>query len=405
MMILAMAWRNVWRNPMRSFVILASVAVGIFCGIMVLSIYKGMMTGRVRTVIESETGNLQLHDPRFADDMDPRYTIRDAGRLADSLGRLPGLSAFALRVISPAMLTTATGSAGVQILGVDPLRESVVSGLDRKIVEGGGFGPDRKDAVLIGEKLASRLRLRTGAKLVLTFTDTASEIVSAAFRVAAIYRSDNTPLDERTVYVRMEALGEMLGTGEAVHEAAVLLQDDGGTASAKERLCRDFPGLRVQDWRELNPETGLLVDTLDIYANIIITIILFALSFGIVNTMLMAILERTREIGLMTALGFTRIRMFAMIFTETSLLTMAGTPFGFLSSWMLTAYYHENGMDWSRMGKEMMGSFGFNTTLYPEYPTERLPMVMAIVTVTAIFSCIFPALKALRLSPMEALRK
>ena len=121
--------------------------------------------------------------------------------------------------------------------------------------------------------------------------------------------------------------------------------------------------------------------------------------------MLMAVLERTKDIGMMMALGMRKLKIFFLIVMETIILTTAGAPIGMLDAWLTNNYYHEHGMDWSGMGKEMMSSFGFSTMLYPEFPVDKILGVLIIVVATAIGSCIMPALKALRLQPVDAIRK
>jgi ABC-type antimicrobial peptide transport system permease subunit len=121
--------------------------------------------------------------------------------------------------------------------------------------------------------------------------------------------------------------------------------------------------------------------------------------------MLMAILERTQEIGVMMALGMNRIRLFLLVFLETVFLTLIGTPVGLAVAWVLTLYYQQHGLNWSSAGEEVMRSFGFSSMIYPEFPTEKIVAVICIVLFTALASCIYPAIKALQLQPVEALRK
>jgi ABC-type lipoprotein release transport system permease subunit len=303
------------------------------------------------------------------------------------------------------MLSTTTGSAGVQINGINYNREKEISGLDKKIIMGDGLLVNQKQSILIGKKLADKLKLKTGKKLVLTFTDTASNLVSAAFRVASLYRSDNAPFDEKNVYIEQGMLNELLGIRNGVHEIVVLLKDDNQTEYVKNLLTEKFPSLQIETWKALSPETDLLINTVDVYAYIIIIIILLALSFGIINTMMMAVLERSHEIGMLMALGMDKKKIFSMIMAETVLLTLTGTPLGLGLSQILVHYYHMHGMDWSGMGKEMMSSFGFSSIIYPQYPNEKIPIVIAMVIITALFSCILPALRALNLTPIAALRK
>ncbi|MBS1528764.1 MAG: ABC transporter permease [Bacteroidetes bacterium] len=404
-MILMMAWRNIWRNKMRSLVIILSIALGLFAGISVLGLYQGMMKSRVRNVIDAEQSHLQIHNPNFKKDYEPKFVLPNGPSVLKMVDALPQVKASSPRSITNGMLATASGSSGVQINGVIPDMEYKTSQLKAKIIEGKPFDAARKNQVIIGKKLATRMKLKTGAKLVLTFTDTAGNLVSGAFRVAAIYRSDNAPLDEKNVYVNIKDLDNLLNIPGAFHEIAILLKNDGDVGQVQQLLKQKFPGYQVENWREISPETDLLVKTTDQYSYIIMVIIMFALAFGIINTMLMAILERTREIGMMVALGTTRIRIFLLILTETIFITITGTPIGIAAGWFIINYFNKHGLDVSGMGGEMMSSFGFGTMIYPEFPIGKLFGVLVIVISTALISCLFPAMKALRLRPSEALAR
>ena len=400
-----MAWRNVWRNKMRSVVITLSIAVGLFAGIAVLSLYKGMMKNRVRTVIDAEAGHLQLHDSNFKKDYEPRYVVINGEAIIQKILSLPQVKSVAKRSVTNGMLATATGSAGVQILGVIPATEYETSQLKKKIVEGNEFDTARKNEIMVGKKLAQKMKLKKDSKLVLTFTDAGGSIVSGAFRVAAVFQSNNAPLDERTVYVTMSDLNSLLTIGNNFHETVVLLKNDDDLPMVQTQLHRLFPAYHIESWKDISPETELMVKTTNQYSYIIMVIIMFALAFGIINTMLMAILERTREIGMMVALGTSKPRIFSLVLLETLFLTLAGTPIGILIGWLVTGYFGKHGLDLSGMGREMMSSFGFGTVIYPEFPVEKITGVMLIVFVTAIISCLFPAIKALKLQPVEALRR
>ena len=404
-MIFRIAWRNIWRNKIRSLVIMLSVAIGLVAGIAVLALYKGMMSNRIKNVIYAESGHIQIHDKEFKKDYEPQFIIRNARALVSELKKDPAIKLIATRTVTQGMLATTTGSAGVQINGIDTAMENSVSGLRQKIREGNGFDPAKKNQVLIGKKLADKMKLKVGGKLVLTFTDADANMISAAFRVAAIYQSENTPMDERNIYVQQSELNQMLNLTDQVHEISIILRKDALTDSTVQQLQQKHPEYLVESWKSISPETELMINTVDISSYIIVLIILFALAFGIVNTMLMAILERTKEIGVMMALGMNRLRLFMLVFLETVFLTIIGTPLGLAIAWFLINYYNQHGLNWESRGKEMMSSFGFSTMIYPEFPAEKLSMIIGFVLFTALASCIYPAVKALQLKPIEALRK
>jgi ABC-type lipoprotein release transport system permease subunit len=229
-------------------------------------------------------------------------------------------------------------------------------------------------------------------------------LISAAFKIAGIYQSVNAPLDERNVYIKKEVLSDLLGLKNTVHEIAIILQSDEAVENMLPQLKKQLPELEVADWRTLSPETNLLVKTVDDYSYVVIIIIMFALAFGITNTMLMAVLERRREIGMLMALGTSSIRISGLILMETILLTLAGTPVGFLLGWTGIRYFNKTGLDLSGSGKELMASFGFSTRLYPEFPNDKMLNIFLIVSLTALLSGIFPLIKTLTLKPAEALR-
>ena len=403
-MIIKMAWRNIWRNKMRSIVIMLSIAIGLFAGVAILALYKGMMKSRVRTTIDTEVGHLQLHDTSLKKDYDSKYIIQNGKSVLRTLHTIPAIKLVAARTLLIGMLATTTGSAGVMINGVVPQQEYLISGLDKKLDTGHLFS-GRKNEILLGKKLAAKMKLHVGAKLVLTFADTSGNIISGAFRVAGIYESMNMRLDEKNVYAKMEDINELLMIGDAFHEIAMILQQDELLLSVQQQLEQQFPDALIENWKQIAPETELMVNTTNQLSYIIMVIIMLALAFGIINTMLMAILERTREIGMMVALGTAKKIIFWLVLTETCMLTLGGMPFGLIISWLASTYYTKHGLDLSGMGKEMMSSFGYNTMVYPEFPTDKLPGVLLIILLTALVSCVFPSVKALRLKPVDALRR
>jgi ABC-type lipoprotein release transport system permease subunit len=403
-MIFSMAWRNIWRNKARSIVIMVSVAIGLLAGISVLALYKGMMKSRVRTVIDTETGHLQIHNVQFKKDYAPQFVIDSFDTVISTIRSMPSVKIAAGRTIVQGMLAATSGSAGVQINGVIPGLEGKLSRLNEKIITGRGLEGIKKNQIIIGKKLADKMKLKQGSKLVLTFTDSSENLISAAFRVVGIFQSENAPLDELNVYVTAVDLNQLLQIN-GYHEIGVLLQNDFDVGSIEKQLQHRFPFLLVESWQKLSPETDLMVKTVDTYSYIIMMIILVALAFGILNTMLMSVLERIREIGMMVALGTSRLRIFLLVLMETVFLTLAGTPLGFGIGYLLVNHYERYGLDLSGMGKEMMASFGFSTMVYPSFPWEKLPGVTIMVITTALVSCLLPALKALKLRPAEALAR
>jgi ABC-type lipoprotein release transport system permease subunit len=302
------------------------------------------------------------------------------------------------------MLSTARGTAGVQVIGCNTITELSFSALGRKTDEGHVFRPGRRNQAIIGRKLAEKMKLRPGARFVLMFNDSASSLISAAFRVTAIYHSTNSALDERLVYVQADELAGLLAMPGQIHEIGLKLHRDENVEALAQNLKKLFPGLKTETWKEISPETDFLAKTADTYSYVVVVIIMIALAFGILNTMLMAIMERTREIGMIAALGASRRRIFGLVICETVFLTAAGVPAGIFLAWITCTYFGQTGLDLSGMGEEMMSGYGFQTIIYPEFPLKKLVPVLSVVSITALISGFFPAWKAAGMKPADTLK-
>lgn len=402
-MLLLIAWRNLWRNRTRSLLILLSVAVGIWAGAFIMAIYFGMGKSRLRIAIDNEVSHLQVHHPKFQDDQEAVFSFREDS-LRSILEKQPLVKSFSLRTVAPGMLANASGSQGIQINGVVAAEEDSTRALHTFLVEGEYLNPDEKNRILIGRKLAKKLNSPVKGKVVLTLLDTADNITAAAFRVIGIYETQNAPKDEVTAFVLKKDLDRLIGTEGRAHEAAVLLKNDEDLDAAFAGLKAALPTLKVETWEEISPETALVVSSLDTYNLIFIAIILLALSFGIVNTMLMAVLERMREIGVLMALGMSRLRLFGMILLETVLLTIVGAPLGIFAAYATVAWVGRVGIDFSKIAGDTLKDFGYAAVIYPELPFYSVGQVMYLVFIAAFLSALYPAWKAIRLHPVEAIR-
>ncbi len=403
-MLFIIAWRNLWRNRTRSLIITSSVALGMWAGTFINAIYYGMGNDRLRIAIDSEVSHIQIHHPRFGDDKEAQYNMP-----LDSLDVLlranPDIKAFSLRSVTTGMLATTSGSQGIQVNGVDPAAEQATRGLAGFVKDGEYLDSTLRNRVLISTKTAEKLKLKSGNKIVLTLLDTAGNITSGAFRICGLYHTTNAPLDELNVFVRKTDLDRLIGTAGRVHEAAILLQRDEDLDKVAQKLQQQLPQDRVQRWQEISPETALVVSSLDSYAFIFIFIILLALSFGIINTMLMAVLERTREIGMLMAVGMNKWRVFWMVVWETVFLAVIGAPAGLFVAWATTAWLGRTGIDFSAVMGDTLRDFGYSSVIYPILPWYSVNQTMELVILAALIAAIFPALKALRLKPVEAIRK
>lgn len=403
-MLLRIAWRNIWRNKLRSMVLALSVVTGLWAGMFIMSFSFGMYKEHVRDVIETQLSNLQIHHPLFQEDELVDYTIMHGTVISEKFNKDPRVKAISGRNKTGGMISSPTYASGVNIYGIKPDEEKNVTTLLASVTKGNYFTGKKRNEILIGEKLAEKLSVKVKNKIVLTFQQKGGEITSGAFRIAGLFRTKNSQFDESVVYTHFEDLGHLLGTGDEMHELAILLKDDAQTQSMAHELSAAHPELKVETWKQLAPELQLIVDSFNQYMYVFIAIILFALMFGIINTMLMVVLERQHEFGMLMAIGMNRFKIFGMVVLETLMLTSIGIPLGLILTYATVEYFHKYGIDLS-VFSEGMARFGFTNVIHPELESSYYLPISLMTAASAVLSALYPAYKALKLKPAVAIRK
>jgi ABC-type lipoprotein release transport system permease subunit len=259
---------------------------------------------------------------------------------------------------------------------------------------------DRFGLLITDKSLDYRIR----NKIQITISDLEGTPIQGIFRVCGIYKTTNTGYDQVSVFVNRGTLANLYGSKEILtHEIAILLNNIDEADNVKETLSRISGDNSVRTWKELAPDAAMMNDFMILYYFIFIGIIMLALAFGIINTMLMAILERTKELGMLMAIGMNRKRIFNMIMLETIFLTIVGAVAGMVMGWAIIAALGKTGIHFAGWG-EGFEAIGFAARVYPVVTPDFFIFITVIVIVTAIISSIWPARKALRLNPVEALR-
>jgi ABC-type lipoprotein release transport system permease subunit len=250
----------------------------------------------------------------------------------------------------------------------------------------------------------SSLDYRLRNKVQITISDEKGNPVQSIFRVCGIYKTTNGGFDESTAFVNAKELAGLYdGKNVLVHEIAILLTNIDDVDSVTTRLSGITPGNTVSSWKQLAPDAAMMNDFMLMYYLIFIGIVMFALAFGIINTMMMTILERTKELGMLMAVGMNKVKLFTMIMLETIFLTVVGAAAGMLSGWILVSSLGKTGIHFASWG-EGFEAIGFAATVYPVITPYFFILITGMVIITAIISSVWPARKALKLDPAEAIR-
>jgi ABC-type lipoprotein release transport system permease subunit len=403
-MIIAVAWRNIWRSKTRSLVILIAICLGLASGVFYMAFYKGMVDQRINTAIKTEASHIQIHNKQYLNNPDKKFVIANTDSVIQAIKTVPGVRASSSRIITNTMIQSPATSSGVKVTGVIPEDEKLVTNLYSRLIEGSYFEEGKRNPIVIGKKLADKLKVKLKSKVVITLQDMEGNMTAASFKVEGIFETSNTAFDETCVFVRKDDLGRIMAMDpNASHEIAVLLDVNEQLDIVNQMLQSKLPDLDVKTWREIMPDVSLVESSFGLTMFIFIGIILLALLFGIINTMLMAVLERTKELGMLMAIGMNKTRVFTMILLETVMLSLFGGICGILLGWALNLYFGVKGIDlgtWSTAYKSM----GFDTLVYTKLSMSVTFEIAVMVIITGILAAIYPAMKALKLKPAEAIR-
>ncbi len=399
-----MAWRNLWRNYRRTLIMLLAIAVGVWAMIFLTALMRGMVDDMVKQGIRALPGHVQVHAHGYRDDPSVNYCLSAPGDVLLNVLRGQQIKAWTGRVKVPAMISSEYDNRGITLLGVDDEGE-IALGFDRsKVFEGRFLNGVDDQGIVIGRKLMERLETRLGKRVVVMSQGPDNDIAERGFRIVGIYRAELESIEDNVVYAGIGVVQQMLGIGSDISEIAVL----GFDYQSPERLVSQIRSvapdeLEVLSWLELDPYLATMMEVMNGFVLVWMVVIFLALSFGLVNTLMMAVFERVREIGLMQALGMRPSAIVFQILLESLILLSLGLLLGNLLA-VATVIPLKDGIDISvvSQGMEMMGA---SSVLYPVLLWPDLLLANIVVIVLGILTSSLPAWHAAQYRPVEALTK
>lgn len=364
---------------------------------------RGWENGVVDSAVRTLTGHLQIHRPGYV--VDPsvdHHMLLPTGSLAEAL-QSPDVLAWDARVRVPAVVQSERETAGVTLVGIDPLAERGLSFIATAVRDGRYLDSSDDGGILLGRDLAEQLSTGLGKRVVLISQAADHTMAERGFRVVGLFDADRSATEKAYVFTGRVVAAELLKIGSEVSEVAVTLRDPDQVERVVARLQALSPNLDVQPWMTLEPLAQAMVNLGETWIWIFYSVMYIAMAFGLVNTLLMAVLERTRELGLLQALGMSPGLLLREVLVESFFVLTAGVGVGLALGFLALAFVRD-GIDFSSYaaGAEM---WGMGTVIYPTLTAADIAWVVAVVMVFGTLASLYPAARAARRVPIEAITR
>ncbi|MYD80254.1 MAG: ABC transporter permease [Gammaproteobacteria bacterium] len=399
-LVLNLSLRNLWRQRRRNSILLVAITVAIGGVIVLNSLIRGMQVQMVDSVVENLSGHIKMHAPNYRDDPSmERGFVLDPRGVERAIEGLPVLG-WAARISIPAVIMSERETRGATLIGVDPDQEHI-SIISRFELEGESLKSASDSRILVGRALVEELRTKLGRRIVITTLDSNGMSKEIGFRIAGVYDAESESFEKSLVFSGRNALQELLGSSK-VTEVSIRLKTRYAQKEDFEQVRDSFLELDVLDWQQANPIVAFMYNTVNLVIYIWLGIVLGALVFGLVNTLITAVLERIREFGLFRAVGMRPRIIIAQVVSESVCLMLLGIVFGVTGSLLIFAWLH-NGIDLSAFasGVEMMG---MSSQMKPALVAHDVLVVVLVSVVLAVVASFYPARRAVRMNPLDALR-
>ena len=411
-----LAMRNLRRNFRRTLLTTLAMILGGSLLIFSFSLGDGSHEQWIRSGVRMGSGHVSIERPEFRTSrkIEDRLAVevrQAAERAIESPDIAPLVLAASAKLTISGLASSAVGARPVQIVAVDPIAEADFSMLDDQLVEGRYLEPDDRRLAYVGAGLVSSLDLRLGSRFVVQAQDTGREIAGQLLRVVGIFRSGVPAIDQSTIHIPLATAGEWLGSRQDVTNVGVVLVDSTVSGRVVRRLERSLQGAvergeaQVIEWQEANPALASAV-AIDDFGNYVTNGLLFTIiAFGIMNTVLMSVLHRHREFGMLQALGLTPIQTGSIVLFEGLTLTAisgaTGVGVGLLATW----YFFGDGLDFSKMFEEMTFSgVVIDPVIVPDFRLSRSLQAVAFICTVGALASIYPALLAAKIEVTEVMK-
>lgn len=402
---LRIAWRNVWRQRRRTFLI----AVGMGVTMAMLVFYDGLIMGFEQAIygnaIQLLGGNVQVHAPGYGEETGnkPLLPLRDPDAIVRAAESQPETIAALKRIVTSGLVTNREGAFAVSIIGVEPEKEAAISQVAANISKGDYLSPDDGDMIVIGQGLATAMEVNTGDRITMVGNSKNEQTRQRTVTIKAIYDVGVPSVEKSTVYMSLGEAQELFGLDGQVTEVVVSLKQIGQEQGVVKALNNSVSGYEIETWESSFPE---LKQTMDMKTGVMGAMGVFMLcivAIGILNLLMMAVFERTREIGVIGALGLKPRQITFLFLLEGILIGLMGALFGTILGVLIIFLLGINGLNYTQFSNLTEYTALISGSIYPQLDPAKVIQHAFTVAIISALAALYPAIQASQREPAEAL--
>jgi len=401
------SWRNMWRQKRRSMVVISSIGIGIFVMILSMGIMNGMNLQMLDNTINTSIGQIAIHQKGYQDTTKIKYNFVPTQKIYDAIKTTPGAINWAPHVKVQGMIRSAEASRRVLVFGIDPEKEKKISKIyDYTLKEDGSEFLKSTDSntVLISKVVAKKLNLEVGDRLPVMVMGVDNEMKDSGLTITGLFETPMGSFDKYTIFVGIKKLQEMTGLKNAISEITIGVKDKWQATAIRNKIAQKIndKNLEYLSWQMMAPALVSASKLIDASMAIFFGIVFITVIFSIANTLVMAIMERFHEIGVMKSIGTKPRQVFFMILFEAINLGAVGLFIGSIAGGLLVLIFGQVGISFAAFS-DGMRTFGTGSVIYTIIRAQDIVMAIVIVLITTVIAALYPATKAARIKPLEAL--